>query len=268
GARKRQQVASTGEKKRQLKGEAALRARMARQRKEALRYAVDRLETEVAQKERELRTRLGDVPCTWAGITAIPARKVAPSVRQGVGISWSGLIQMSSLRAVVRCINSFSTTLTHESSPGDRRSYARRRFNARVLFWETSLAMAAQWCGPGKARGTMQARVVLGCRSRRHRSTVMMASARAPGKVPAANGQDARQALLPFLVVDAMAMAVLNPATDSLEVADSAANVNTLEARASLPGRLPRVTLPKPRERPAPENKPNHTHRERRIGRI
>lgn len=61
GARKKQQVATTGEKKRQqLKGEAALRARMARQRKEALRYAVDRLETEVAQKERELRTRLGE----------------------------------------------------------------------------------------------------------------------------------------------------------------------------------------------------------------
>ena len=63
GAREKQQqqASSTGDKKRQqLKGEAALRARMARQRKEALRYAVDRLETEVAQKEQELRTRLGE----------------------------------------------------------------------------------------------------------------------------------------------------------------------------------------------------------------
>ncbi|KAL8351405.1 hypothetical protein RB601_000568 [Gaeumannomyces tritici] len=62
GARKKQQqaAAAAADRKKQLKGEAALRARMVRQRKEALRYAVDRLETEVAQKERELRARLGE----------------------------------------------------------------------------------------------------------------------------------------------------------------------------------------------------------------
>ncbi|KAJ9155419.1 DASH complex subunit spc19 [Pleurostoma richardsiae] len=43
---------------RRLGGEAALRARAVRQRKEALRYGVERLELEVAQKERELRVRL------------------------------------------------------------------------------------------------------------------------------------------------------------------------------------------------------------------
>jgi DASH complex subunit SPC19 len=41
-----------------LDGEAALRARVLRQRKEALKYSVERLEMEVAQKERELRLRL------------------------------------------------------------------------------------------------------------------------------------------------------------------------------------------------------------------
>jgi DASH complex subunit SPC19 len=41
-----------------LDGEAALRARMTRQKKEALQYSVERLEMEVAQKERELRIRL------------------------------------------------------------------------------------------------------------------------------------------------------------------------------------------------------------------
>ncbi|KAH8908127.1 putative DASH complex protein [Coniochaeta sp. PMI_546] len=43
---------------RKLDGEAALRARVLRQRKEALKYSVERLEMEVAQKERELRLRL------------------------------------------------------------------------------------------------------------------------------------------------------------------------------------------------------------------
>ncbi|KAH8750141.1 DASH complex subunit Spc19 [Diaporthe sp. PMI_573] len=41
-----------------LDGGAGLRARAVRQRKEALKYSVERLELEVAQKERELRVRL------------------------------------------------------------------------------------------------------------------------------------------------------------------------------------------------------------------
>ncbi|KAH6623995.1 DASH complex subunit Spc19 [Chaetomium sp. MPI-SDFR-AT-0129] len=41
-----------------LDGGAALRAKVVRQRKEALQYSVERLELEVAQKERELRMRL------------------------------------------------------------------------------------------------------------------------------------------------------------------------------------------------------------------
>lgn len=41
-----------------LDGGAGLRARAVRQRKEALQYSVERLELEVAQKERELRARL------------------------------------------------------------------------------------------------------------------------------------------------------------------------------------------------------------------
>ncbi|KAK1758018.1 DASH complex subunit spc19 [Echria macrotheca] len=47
---------STGS--RRLDGEAALRAKVVRQRKEALKYSVERLELEVLQKERELRVRL------------------------------------------------------------------------------------------------------------------------------------------------------------------------------------------------------------------
>ncbi|PNP58831.1 hypothetical protein THARTR1_01079 [Trichoderma harzianum] len=43
---------------RQLRGEDKLRARIVRQRKEALRYGIERLELEVLQKERELRKRL------------------------------------------------------------------------------------------------------------------------------------------------------------------------------------------------------------------
>ncbi|KOS21247.1 DASH complex subunit SPC19 [Escovopsis weberi] len=43
---------------RMLRGEERLRARIVRQRKEALRYGIERLELEVLQKERELRKRL------------------------------------------------------------------------------------------------------------------------------------------------------------------------------------------------------------------
>ncbi|KAK4238517.1 hypothetical protein C8A03DRAFT_33452 [Achaetomium macrosporum] len=43
---------------RPLDGGAALRAKVVRQRKEALKYSVERLELEVLQKERELRMRL------------------------------------------------------------------------------------------------------------------------------------------------------------------------------------------------------------------
>lgn len=46
------------QKLRPLDGEAALRAKVVRQRKEALKYSVERLELEVLQKERELRMRL------------------------------------------------------------------------------------------------------------------------------------------------------------------------------------------------------------------
>ncbi|KAK4125193.1 hypothetical protein N657DRAFT_570540 [Parathielavia appendiculata] len=45
-------------KGRRLDGGAALRAKVVRQRKEALKYSVERLELEVLQKERELRMRL------------------------------------------------------------------------------------------------------------------------------------------------------------------------------------------------------------------
>lgn len=41
-----------------MAGEDKLRARIVRQRKEALRYGLERLELEVLQKERELRRRL------------------------------------------------------------------------------------------------------------------------------------------------------------------------------------------------------------------
>ncbi|KAL1895959.1 DASH complex subunit spc19 [Ceratocystis pirilliformis] len=43
---------------RRLEGEAKLRARVLKQRKEALKYSVERLELEALQKERELRKRL------------------------------------------------------------------------------------------------------------------------------------------------------------------------------------------------------------------
>ncbi|KAH0491786.1 hypothetical protein TgHK011_003194 [Trichoderma gracile] len=51
-------VPKTSTKSRQLRGEDKLRARIVRQRKEALRYGIERLELEVLQKERELRKRL------------------------------------------------------------------------------------------------------------------------------------------------------------------------------------------------------------------
>lgn len=47
-----------GGRGRTLDGEAGLRAKVVRQRKEALKYSVERLELEVLQKERELRMRL------------------------------------------------------------------------------------------------------------------------------------------------------------------------------------------------------------------
>ncbi|KAK0757144.1 hypothetical protein N5P37_009860 [Trichoderma harzianum] len=55
-ARSASKPAST--RSRQLRGEDKLRARIVRQRKEALRYGIERLELEVLQKERELRKRL------------------------------------------------------------------------------------------------------------------------------------------------------------------------------------------------------------------
>lgn len=52
---------AVGGKGRPLDGGAALRAKVVRQRKEALKYSVERLELEVVQKERELRMRLEQV---------------------------------------------------------------------------------------------------------------------------------------------------------------------------------------------------------------
>jgi DASH complex subunit SPC19 len=49
---------NVGLAKKPLGGEAALRAKVLRQKKEALKYSVERLEMEVMQKERELRVRL------------------------------------------------------------------------------------------------------------------------------------------------------------------------------------------------------------------
>ncbi|KAG5926775.1 hypothetical protein E4U42_002969 [Claviceps africana] len=49
---------ASSSRSRRLVGEDKLRARIVRQRKEALRYGVERLELEVLQKERELRRRL------------------------------------------------------------------------------------------------------------------------------------------------------------------------------------------------------------------
>ncbi|KAI3318872.1 DASH complex subunit Spc19 [Xylariaceae sp. AK1471] len=49
---------NVGASARQLDGSAKLRARVLKQRREALQYSVERLELEVLQKERELRKRL------------------------------------------------------------------------------------------------------------------------------------------------------------------------------------------------------------------
>ncbi|KAK4102854.1 hypothetical protein N658DRAFT_485082 [Parathielavia hyrcaniae] len=57
--------AGNGGKGRPLDGGAALRAKVVRQRKEALKYSVERLELEVLQKERELRMRVGQA-LHWA----------------------------------------------------------------------------------------------------------------------------------------------------------------------------------------------------------
>ncbi|KAH7316645.1 putative mitotic spindle biogenesis protein Spc19 [Stachybotrys elegans] len=54
----RETSAAAKRRGRQLAGEDKLRARVVRQRKEALRYGVERLELEVLQKERELRKQL------------------------------------------------------------------------------------------------------------------------------------------------------------------------------------------------------------------
>lgn len=51
-------AAARRHRSRMLGAEGKLRARAIRQRKEALRYGVERLELEVLQKERELRRRL------------------------------------------------------------------------------------------------------------------------------------------------------------------------------------------------------------------
>lgn len=56
--RKKPRTKSNSATRRTLDGGAGLRARVVRQRKEALQYSVERLELEVLQKERELRVRL------------------------------------------------------------------------------------------------------------------------------------------------------------------------------------------------------------------
>ncbi|KAI4864393.1 DASH complex subunit Spc19 [Hypoxylon rubiginosum] len=57
-----------GGKANPLAGEARLRARATRQRREALRYGVERLELEVLQKERELKKRLDATTATGGGV--------------------------------------------------------------------------------------------------------------------------------------------------------------------------------------------------------
>ena len=51
-------ASGSGKSRQTLDGGAALRAKVVRQRKEALQYSVERLELEVLQKERELRVRV------------------------------------------------------------------------------------------------------------------------------------------------------------------------------------------------------------------
>ncbi|KAG6111234.1 hypothetical protein E4U13_004924 [Claviceps humidiphila] len=53
-----EKASASSVRSRRLAGEDKLRARIVRQRKEALRYGLERLELEVLQKERELRRRL------------------------------------------------------------------------------------------------------------------------------------------------------------------------------------------------------------------
>ncbi|PKS09512.1 hypothetical protein jhhlp_004129 [Lomentospora prolificans] len=55
---KARRAAAPAQAGRKLGGEEKLKARIVRQRKEALKYSVERLELEVLQKERELRKRL------------------------------------------------------------------------------------------------------------------------------------------------------------------------------------------------------------------
>src|SRR5690606_22321252 len=57
-SRGKQGRGSGGVKGRRLAEDERLRARVVRQRREALKYGVERLELEVLQKERELRKRL------------------------------------------------------------------------------------------------------------------------------------------------------------------------------------------------------------------
>ncbi|KAI0863408.1 DASH complex subunit Spc19 [Xylaria cubensis] len=54
----RHNAKNKGSSSNQLDGNAKLRARVLKQRREALQYSVERLELEVLQKERELRKRL------------------------------------------------------------------------------------------------------------------------------------------------------------------------------------------------------------------
>ncbi|KAH9895334.1 DASH complex subunit Spc19 [Xylariomycetidae sp. FL2044] len=58
GTNRKKGAAGRKSKGRELTADAKLRARVLRQRKEALKYSVERLELEVLQKERELRKRL------------------------------------------------------------------------------------------------------------------------------------------------------------------------------------------------------------------
>jgi DASH complex subunit SPC19 len=58
GKGKTKESRTGGSKNRRLSGGSALRARAVRQRKEALKYSVERLELEVLQKERELRKQV------------------------------------------------------------------------------------------------------------------------------------------------------------------------------------------------------------------
>ncbi|KAH6628890.1 Spc19-domain-containing protein, partial [Chaetomium tenue] len=58
GGGSRGKLGGSGKSRQTLDGGAGLRAKVVRQRKEALQYSVERLELEVLQKERELRVRV------------------------------------------------------------------------------------------------------------------------------------------------------------------------------------------------------------------